>query len=945
MKTKVVLIFLFLNTTILAQNNISRLQYWFDYNYTNNYIINTNQPSIAFNDSIDISSLPYGFHILNFRVSDNSGKWSSVSNKQFLKINKFNNNINTLQYWFDQNHNNAININYNNNQILFLDSLTVTAISNGLHWLHFKVKDNHGFWSSISSMPFFKTSKIKNKLIKIAYWIDNQYNNANIAHLNSAQIVFLDSIDINALNKGFHTLNVQFIDASNNRSSVASYLFYKTEYINNKTISKLEYWFDNNYANAQIINVGTSQVVFFDSLLTSSLTSGMHVLNIRAIDNNLMTSSIINKYFYKLPYIIDNKLKLLEYWLNSNSQQAIQIPVHSQQIVFLDSLNVQNIPTGMHVLNLRFKDETAQWSSIINKYFFKCEPLYGNTITQLEYWFDYDYNQRIAIDTISAQLIFIDSLNVSNLYTGMHVISFRTKDACGKWSSVLNKYFYKLEPLYNNKITQIQYWINNDFFNATTQYTNNSELIFLDSIDFSALPENMYVLNFRTKDITGKWSSVTNKYFYKVNYYSNQLTTYQYWFNNDYNNNVTGTTSGNQIVFIDSLSMVSLNVGMHNINFRFKDQYNNWSSVITKYIYKPPVFDNKITAYRYWFNHDDLNNYYSEITTPELQYILIDSISMLHLNAGNYKIHFQFKDIYGNWSTITTDTINKQPIAYSVFNYNIFQHCDSTVIVFTNNSVDAQKYLWDFGDGIIDSTTNPTHTYYTPGLYTITLTAIDTLFGNNHTTSQQIQINISTHIYYDTTLTVCDGYYWNGYYYNTSGTYVQTFPQNGCDSTVTLHLTVTHINYDTTLTVCDGYYWNGYYYNTSGTYVQTLSSNGCDSTVTLHLTVNQTPSVFLGNDTILCLNYGETSIILNAGYVQHYLWSTGDTTSILNFDTSMTSLDTNYIWVRVNNENCFASDTIMVIFTICNEILSNHHNTPEIYPNPFYDNLFIVMFG
>ena len=61
----------------------------------------------------------------------------------------------------------------------------------------------------------------------------------------------------------------------------------------------------------------------------------------------------------------------------------------------------------------------------------------------------------------------------------------------------------------------------------------------------------------------------------------------------------------------------------------------------------------------------------------------------------------------------------------------------------------------------------------------------------------------------------------------------------GCDSTVTLHLTINVPSYmEISDTACSSYSWNDSIYTESGDYVQSFtSSNGCDSVVTLHLTV------------------------------------------------------------------------------------------------------------
>ena len=94
------------------------------------------------------------------------------------------------------------------------------------------------------------------------------------------------------------------------------------------------------------------------------------------------------------------------------------------------------------------------------------------------------------------------------------------------------------------------------------------------------------------------------------------------------------------------------------------------------------------------------------------------------------------------------------------------------------------------------------------------------------------------------TASICDGtiYAENGFIANEAGTYIQNLRTiNGCDSIVTLNLTVNSLA-DTTITVsiCEGtnYTENGFDVSKAGVHTLNLQTvNGCDSIVTLNLIV------------------------------------------------------------------------------------------------------------
>ena len=77
---------------------------------------------------------------------------------------------------------------------------------------------------------------------------------------------------------------------------------------------------------------------------------------------------------------------------------------------------------------------------------------------------------------------------------------------------------------------------------------------------------------------------------------------------------------------------------------------------------------------------------------------------------------------------------------------------------------------------------------------------------------------------------------------------------HGCDSTVILTLNIRTADYtEFAETACGNYTWDNEVYEESGDYVQTFTNaNGCDSVVTLHLTIYPTMNVL--DEVTICEN-------------------------------------------------------------------------------------------
>jgi hypothetical protein len=161
-----------------------------------------------------------------------------------------------------------------------------------------------------------------------------------------------------------------------------------------------------------------------------------------------------------------------------------------------------------------------------------------------------------------------------------------------------------------------------------------------------------------------------------------------------------------------------------------------------------------------------------------------------------------------------------------------------------------------------------------------------------------IRSNCPTAIQSVTTDTACEQYTWqhNGQTYTISNTYRDTLTAvSGCDSIVILNLTVHQATADTQdISTCSNFTWavNGQTYTSSGVHIATIpNSNGCDSVITLNLTI--------GNEAI---------VQQNVQHCGSYIWAqTGlsYTTSGIYTDTIIgTICDTIYILdLAIGNAN------------------------------------------
>ena len=366
---------------------------------------------------------------------------------------------------------------------------------------------------------------------------------------------------------------------------------------------------------------------------------------------------------------------------------------------------------------------------------------------------------------------------------------------------------------------------------------------------------------------------------------------------------------------------------------------NVWQSFVTLPVGADPIYENRLHIVDTLSN--DLPTTYTLVFSLKEQILEVDTI----LNVPESFITEPLGDV--------TVKFNK-PIVDSTFNYlDMSLKCNNGANLIDEN-LNVEK---------LDSVTYKLHLngytqqsgYYVLNIQTLNIT--DVYGFNGYYGKQATWIQVITTCQPDSVSiadTACNSYTWGGVTYTQSGDYLHTFANSaGCDSVVTLHLTINHsVSELVEATACDSYTWNDSVYTQSGTYTQTFTAaNGCDSVVTLHLTLKYSETAEYAETACDSYTWNDSVYAQSGDYVQTFTnadgcdsiitlhltvnySNTGDTTAIacdsLNWygTTYMSSGD--YSYTLTNAAGC---DSIVTLHLTVN--YSNTGDTTAIACDSF----------
>ncbi|SET28587.1 Concanavalin A-like lectin/glucanases superfamily protein, partial [Draconibacterium orientale] len=362
---------------------IVALEYWFNNDYANKKSDSFAATALLnINEMLDVSSLGIGFHFVNFRMKDKSGKWGPVASWFFTKENHETlpqlHQITSLEYWYDGDYSNLQTSSVPTTSIMTLDTdFDVSGLTDGLHYVSTRFRDEAGNWSPAYSKFFAKYPDENgvdlHEITELQYWYNGDYSTVYTGTAPSASQLNLNTLlNATALNDGLHQVSIRFKDESGKWSPAFSRFFAKypiESAANMHNLVAVEYWIDGDNSGAERTSITPgAEYVLNTQLNVSALADGLHLITYRFQDETGVWSPAYSELFskYKDEVIATgNKITGYRYWADNQIGSAIETTLATPvKLLDIDKLiDVSSLPGGTHDISFQFRDSSGQWSS------------------------------------------------------------------------------------------------------------------------------------------------------------------------------------------------------------------------------------------------------------------------------------------------------------------------------------------------------------------------------------------------------------------------------------------------------------------------------------------------------------------------------------------------------------------------------------------------------
>lgn len=257
-----------------------------------------------------------------------------------------------------------------------------------------------------------------------------------------------------------------------------------------QTVTQLEYFFnsDPGFGNGTSISVTEvdGEVTYEGSIITSSLSRGLHTLFIRAKNSDDEWGLTIKKLI-----LVDQgevrEIEAMEYFFDEDPGHGngTNISVDEASDINLETmLSTTGLDIGVHTVSIRAKFKDGNWGMPIKKLILidRSDPATVSEIVAAEYFFNTDpgFAEAIPISIDSGtEIESTFTIPSSNLPIGDQNLYVRVQDSDGVWS------MYSASTVALSEVASISF--NNS--DTLKYYTDTGKLSFFDDLGISSSTE------------------------------------------------------------------------------------------------------------------------------------------------------------------------------------------------------------------------------------------------------------------------------------------------------------------------------------------------------------------------------------------------------------------------------------------------------------------------
>lgn len=283
--------------------------------------------------------------------------------------------VTEYEYWIDHHTAEAGRGGVENGLVDF--NVDVSSLSDGIHTFSLRIRDDEDRWSIPYTRLFYKVSKPQEQgVVVYEYYIDDETDKRTSVVTDGGLVDF--NTDVSSLSSGLHKLSLRTQDSGGRWSTPHIQYFYYVAPPRQTSLARVEYYWDDNCASRQTVNLDNSGM-FSEDLDVSGFSDGLHKLFVRVQDTDSVWSTPYCRLFYK-----EGEARIIgyEYWFNKGYEERKFEPiepvaVYDMKNVYVDVTPVWNLSdedseeTPKNTFHIRFKNSKGQWSELISHVFTK----------------------------------------------------------------------------------------------------------------------------------------------------------------------------------------------------------------------------------------------------------------------------------------------------------------------------------------------------------------------------------------------------------------------------------------------------------------------------------------------------------------------------------------------------------------------------------------------